>query len=628
MGSVSSKNLQEVTVAEVQVHVAGLGEDYRAYVPAIGNAGLDGEVLYGIKDKKEFKEMLKEFGITSIALTIKLVAEWQAARTDQAKRQKLMDEKNQTTVKLTNGDLFFPLSEMPKEQPEDGLKPFIGQAWLGTTLNLLLDHKDRDDKQNKRPLPLALVRCSRGGKTRAIKELMLRIPPKRAKGIYISFNNETPICLQEYFKDPVQEFYDRIGFAAQRGRLSWSDFRDTYHVDSKSIKDWLGETDCILFVDELNLLTSVSAELTKVLKTHFLVSKGRVFCFSSHLATTSPALKEFTPNPSNRETILQQLPLISSLREARENLGYPKMSAREALYFGLIPGLLVERADNQTVTNRRAYAVRTYIAQMDLKGETDAHEAFRDLLGSFITGSVSSIPEVLQELMTAEQRVNDVVLHWIPCHLEFLLREMFDHCKVLRNRACLKFIYEGLWTYLGSKQESGDAFEALFIVVAMIRCLSGTFESTILPLKCEVEDLVVKCDEPFLGHNLNTEKDPEGFVASIPKELPEEDQGCDQVSIYYPGHAKFGAYDVIVAFWKRGGGRTLYGYQLKEGASGGKPFAYNDLFAASYLIRGEPAKETSIRLFKACDVEQLDNFFGISGSQWTPRSWKALEKES
>jgi len=27
------------------------------------------------------------------------------------------------------------------------------------------------------------------------------------------------------------------------------DFRDTYHVDSKSIGDWLGEGDCILFVD-------------------------------------------------------------------------------------------------------------------------------------------------------------------------------------------------------------------------------------------------------------------------------------------------------------------------------------------------------------------------------------------
>ena len=207
------------------------------------------------------------------------------------------------------------------------------------------------------------------------------------------------------------------------------------------------------------------------------------------------------------------------------------------------------------------------------------------------------------------------------------MKEMWEHCDVMRNKACLKSIYENLYTYLGSKEGSGDAFEALFIVVATIRCLSVTFESKVLPLKDVGEDLIVKCDAPFLGNNFNTEEDPEKFVKCIPDTLPKEDQGSDQVSIYFPGHARFQAYDVIIAFWRRGNEkRTLYGYQLKEEQSTGKAFVYDKVFDSSYLIRGQPAKTSSIRMFAACSEEQVDAFFGISGSQWTPRAWKALQE--
>lgn len=633
MGAVSSKNLQEVTVAEVQVHVAALGKAYKPYAELIADNGFDGNVLYEFENEEEFKKSLKEdLKIESPGQTIRLVNEWKRARETQAKRQKLMKEKHQTTVQLTNTDLFFAPPEVPKPQLNEDLTPFIGQSWLEQSLASLLQQKDRDDA-DERPLPLALVRCSRGGKTRAIKELMHMIPPEQAATVYVSFNNETSISVQTYFKDSVQELCDRIGFAARKGdlrKMNWRDFRDIYHVDPESIEEWLGkEGDCILFIDELNLLSSISVEVTQILKESFLIKKGRQFCFSSHFATTSLALRHFLPDPSNREMILRKLPLISSLSEARNKLVYPKLSARETLYFGLIPGLLVERAQNQTITNRRAYAVASFIAQLNLKGETEARKVVSDLFNSFITGFVSAVPEILQELMTAEQQVNKVVLRWIPCHMEFLLSEMWLRCDFLGdNKACLKRIYEHLGTYLGSKEQSGDAFEALFIVIAIFRCLSGTFESKILPLGEDLKDLVVKCDAPFTGSNYNETQDPMEFVKSIPPTLPEEDQDKDQVSIYYPGHARFNAYDVIIAFWKRGGAKKkLFGYQMKEGQSTGKPFAYDEAFDTSYLIRGKAtSKETSIRLFTACNDEQVENFFGLSGSQWTPRAWKALQE--
>lgn len=630
MGSVVSKNLQDVTVAEVQVHVAKMGNRFLAYVQPIADIGVDGEMLYNMRDVNELKRILKlDFHIESPGITKKLVQEWEKAMAQQAKRQKIMDEKGEKaeTVQLTNTDLFFAPSEVPKPQHEEEKKlvPFIGAAWLEETLELLLEQKEMDDK-NGRPLPLALVRCSRGGKTRSMKELVYKIKPEDASAIYLSFNNESSISSQTYWKSSVQELCDRIGFAARKGKLgelNWLRFRDTYHVDSESIKDWLGQENCILFVDELNLLSSVSTDVANLLKGSFLSSKGRSFCFSSHLASTSHALASFVPDESNREIILRKLPLVSEMGEARRKLNCPRLSEREALYYGLIPGLLVERAQDHTVTNRRAKAVRFYVHQLNLLGQNEAREACCDLFKSFVTGSVSSVPVELQELMTAEQTENDVILHWIPCHLEYLLKEMWQNCKKLPNRECMARIYEHLFNYLGSKTGSGDAFEHLFIVVIIIRCLSATLESKVLPLLDVGEDVVVKCDTPFLGKNFNTEEDPEAFVAEIPMKL--QDQGCDQISIYYPGHAKFQAYDVIVAFWKVGQPRKLYGYQLKEGADVGKPFAYDNLFAASYLIRGAATKSAhSVRLFMSCSEEQLDSFFGVSGNQWTPKAWKEL----
>ena len=130
------------------------------------------------------------------------------------------------------------------------------------------------------------------------------IPLEQAATVYVSFNNETSISVQTYFKDSVQELCDRIGFAAQKGDLqtmNWWDFCDIYHVNLELIEEWLGkEGDCILFIDELNLLSSISVEVTQILKESFLVKKGRQFCFSSHLATASLAQRHFLPDPTNR----------------------------------------------------------------------------------------------------------------------------------------------------------------------------------------------------------------------------------------------------------------------------------------------------------------------------------------
>ena len=227
--------------------------------------------------------------------------------------------------------------------------------------------------------------------------------------------------------------------------------------------------------------------------------------------------------------------------------------------------------------------------------------------------------------MTADiiESSNNMVLRWVPYHLVYALDEMRKHWRhmPLTVKGCVKGIVENMSQFSTAKEESGDGWEALFLAVTIIRCLSHTFESKVLPLSFLLEnEYEINYNRPWSGTNFNMEQDPVTFVQGIPQTVD-----GSKVSIYYPGHARFADYDIIVAVWKEGG-RQLYGYQLKEGWSATKGFALDDVFDASYLIRGvATTRAASIRLYQTPSDDQLEEFFGVSGSQWTPKQWKKLE---
>ena len=81
---------------------------------------------------------------------------------------------------------------------------------------------------------------------------------------------------------------------------------------------------------------------------------------------------------------------------------------------------------------------------------------------------------------------------------------------------------------------------------------------------------------------------------------------------------------MIVAVWQNASCKELYGYQLKEGKELPKKEAHV-AFMKSFVIRGVAAmKASKIRNWHLASVEEIDAFFGESGSQWTPEAWKQL----
>ena len=96
------------------------------------------------------------------------------------------------------------------------------------------------------------------------------------------------------------------------------------------------------------------------------------------------------------------------------------------------------------------------------------------------------------------------------------------------------------------------------LAVLRIRCWSQMSDQCILPFDIK-ETCTFSYNEPFSGTcNFSTQKVAE-FVEGIqsPSSFP-------HVAVYYPSHASFHLYDVLVAHYDDGHVRKLYGYQLKS----------------------------------------------------------------
>jgi hypothetical protein len=114
-------------------------------------------------------------------------------------------------------------------------------------------------------------------------------------------------------------------------------------------------------------------------------------------------------------------------------------------------------------------------------------------------------------------------------------------------------------------------------------------------------------------------------VAKFLEGIPLASERLPAISIYYPGHAKFEIYDVIVAAWDITWQRRLYGYQCKEGSTIPRAFANEDMFTKSFLVRDKAvASDSSVCRYFTTSDSHLDDFFGKLSRHWTPKAWKLL----
>ncbi len=519
--------------------------------------------------------------------------------------------------------------------------PFVApDKWLELVCQDIQTNLDAIDNSEERVRPMALVRCSRGGKTRTLYEIAssFKRDQKEVAVIFVTFNDFSPVQAWEQ-ADPRAALCRRIAFAAMKGRdfeNSLDQYKDfaSAQVTPDEITTWLNGTSCLLLIDELNLLVALTENkneaarnLSDMLKLMFLKPRGVYFVFSSRVVSTTHELSAYLEPSCERKLDVRQLPLIPSITVAKRDLKFPKLDARQALFYGLVPALILE---GKSVAPEAHEAIQTWIrAGIDNK-------KVLSLLTTFIDGDSNCVPQCLLQMMdTFQDATEQRLVRWIPYHMIAVLLGIQQHVEG-DLQSHLLTIVDLFKVFKGSKEGSGDGWDALFVIVLLVRVLTRGFNNLINLKKITTSDFRVTYNEPFVHRRLLLAKviKINDFLKGVPKDVPKG----GQISIYYPENDQFEMYDVIVVVWNKAGHReSMIGYQLRERRAIPSKMPRGE-FTSSFVIRGKVDRGTNKKKgwtvpwtkkkneWTVPSTDEITSFFGISGGQWTPEKWNALYK--
>ena len=189
--------------------------------------------------------------------------------------------------------------------------------------------------------------------------------------------------------------------------------------------------------------------------------------------------------------------------------------------------------------------------------------------------------------------------------------EVEKHCSQLRT----------------SKGSSGDGWEALFVLLLLVRCITKmsstklhvTGSDALVPEDWFKQSPTISFNAAFSGKSPITScKNWEELKGGLSL-----DEG-PQISIFYPPHASFVVYDVIVIYSEDKKIQKLYGYQCKQDEANAAQDVHPE-FDCSFVLQGESRETSSIRKnWFVPGSKDIDEFFGSSGKLWTPREWRRL----
>jgi hypothetical protein len=519
---------------------------------------------------------------------------------------------------------------------------FIGRKWLNTTVDTLIENMKLKDTDMTRVAPAALIRCSRGGKTRALKEVALRLKAtvNQVAVLLVSFNGFSSIKDWEQ-GDPVAALCRRIAFVARRPDSSDAshDLVKEYNkrfanadVKPEQILEWLGDTPCVLLIDELNNITNLKTAdwspgrmLATFLKENFLASANRYLVFTSHVADTSGQLVSFMDSTSARGALVMELPTVDDLMEAIRAFNFVGLSASFAVYYGLVPALiflahLSETNPQSMPTSKRELAIKTCIAQ-----NLVTNASVVNLLETFVTGEKKNVLEPLLQLMDTGKFQK---IRWIPFHMMEVLHSfgtttpspVNEDLRMILRKICTLF-----FQFREASDSSGKAWEHLFVLVLLIRISTQLFDGHVL---CTTSVASMSTSTSYNSLWLPSGEDKQPFYKV--KNIDQMIRGMQKpgkyphIAVYYPSNAQFPLYDVLVAEYDFAGNRSLHGFQLKEGKATASAKPHPDV--RSVLVRGSSSTNTKVTHngWLVLGTDDVNTFFGYSGEHWTPDKLKYL----
>ena len=104
-----------------------------------------------------------------------------------------------TVDDFRNTDKFLPHVNTELIRVGELEPPFVTEKWLNETCPLMTMNFESNETSSIRVAPMAVVRCSRGGKTRSLKEIgnRFKVIYPDCEVIFVSFNDFSCIHYEE-----------------------------------------------------------------------------------------------------------------------------------------------------------------------------------------------------------------------------------------------------------------------------------------------------------------------------------------------------------------------------------------------------------------------------------------------
>jgi hypothetical protein len=144
--------------------------------------------------------------------------------------------------------------------------------------------KETNNHKLERVAPLSVVRCSRGGKSRALLQIANLMKGQKGNlfgsdqpvvALYVSFNDYTSLDDTWEQDNPLQVLLRRVAFLALRNKVSFGEYMRSQPVwNTEVFLNWLGDTPCVLLIDELNNLDELTKRIQIKLENLEFFSKG------------------------------------------------------------------------------------------------------------------------------------------------------------------------------------------------------------------------------------------------------------------------------------------------------------------------------------------------------------------
>ncbi|GKZ01243.1 hypothetical protein MPSEU_001075300 [Mayamaea pseudoterrestris] len=539
----------------------------------------------------------------------------------------------------------FEISTLP--QPHDVPLPsmhrspeFICEAgWIEQATQTIAKQFHLYDDGERRVAPVALVGCSRRGKTRCLVELahtLRRFLGQEVAVLYISFSSYSMLRLEEQ-ADPLQALCLRIIFEAtidpaksERKAETFESFlQEQYTFNPAQVQAWLGSHPAILLLDGLDQCLALkeyetissSTPFGWFLRYNFVSQRNRSLVFTSEVITTL-----------NYEVILQEMPHVYNLSLA-QRVNPSLNTVWEAARCGFIPALMYEqrRGGAMEQAEWREVLMNAYNAQ----SSANPTAAFSNLLESFITGEERFALKSLHCLLEPYNRHkwSDFELHWIPLHMEYVLAnvKLPDDCW---QRAVADELVVLLERFFSPHANESDSWAAGFVFMLVLRCAANRPDDYFLPKHwwyyVSMPQVQVNSFDGTLVKSLFKRR----RIVSVSdckswRELTSGicvGNGPTIVILYAANGRLLGTYDVLVLFYNKEKVVHSLGFLLNDGSSEALPRPMSRVVFDNFIIQADTGSETALtRGWEIASENALSKFYGKLGRHWTPTEWNRLK---